>query len=189
MGKIMTAALLIAAVIYEVVGIAGYMQFGSNVEGNVLSSIARENVGNVMVSIVSISMALALVCHVPCIVWPLRSCMISAWHYLVVGSDSMKDQPSDLEWRAASTFIMVGALAMAILIPKVKTALSIVGSVGGALIVFIYPAAFHLAVVRGLSFGKPWLAFQNAPQLAMIATGVVVGIVCLTMSILNCLWD
>merc|ERR1712113_158535 len=124
-----------------------------------------------------------------CIVWPLRSCIMSAWHYMVVDSDDVKDQPSDFEWCAASTFIMVGALAMATFIPKVKTALSIVGSVGGALIVFVYPAAFHLAVVRELPFGKLWLARQNVLQLAMIGIGIVIGIVCLTMSILNSFGD
>jgi amino acid permease len=185
MGKIMTAALCIAAGIYELVGLAGYMQFGSDVSGNILTNLAKEHTGSMFTSLVSLGMALALICHVPCIVWPLRSCIMSAWRCILVDSDHRKDEPTDFEWRAASLLIMVGVLGMATLMPNVKTALSIVGSIGGAFIVFIYPAAFHLAVVRNLLPGWSWLTWNNAPQLAMIGIGMIVGCVCLTMSILN----
>merc|ERR1711972_103446 len=116
-------ALGIAAVIYEVVGLAGYMQYGLDVKGNILTNIAQDYAGSMITSAVSFSMALTLICHVPCVVWPLRSCIISAWHYLVVGFEHSKDEPSDCEWRAASCFIMVGVLALATLMPNVKTAL------------------------------------------------------------------
>lgn len=185
MDKVMACSLFLAFVVYEAVGIMGYMHFGSEVHGNVLESLAEASGDSTFSSAVSGCMALTLICHVPCVVWPLRSVIISAYNYLVVGFEDMKEEPTALEWRIATLFIMVGVLAMVTLMPSVKTALSIVGSIGGAFIVFMYPAAFHLTVVKGLSEKRTWFSRENALEVGMIIVGIAVGVLCLTMSILN----
>merc|ERR1719198_1831652 len=98
----------------------GYLHFGGDVHGNILESLAKANGGGPFTAAVSTCMALTLICHVPCIVWPLRSVIISAYHYLVVGFEEMKEEPSAREWSAASLFIMVGVIGMVTLMPSVK---------------------------------------------------------------------
>jgi len=185
MYKVLTGSTVMAAVVYEIVGIMGYMQFGGEVHGNILQNLSQDSAGSPVTAAVSVGMALTLICHVPCIIWPLRSCIISGYHYLVVGFDQVKEEPTALEWQVTSLGIMVCVIAMVMVMPSVKTALSIVGSIGGAFIVFMYPAAFHLAVVKELPFGRGWLGRENIPELTMIGIGIAVGVLCFTMSVVN----
>lgn len=179
MMKIITSSLVISFLLYEAVGLAGYLQFGAGVQGNVLASLARGRTPSIGMILATVSVSLSLIFSVPIIVWPLRSCILSSYQMYVGSSDR---EPTDTQWRVTTALVMAAVLAAATIFPDVKTALSVVGSLGGAFIVFIYPAAFNLAVVKEVP-PSDWRLRTHARHLFMMAMGVLVGVLCLTFSL------
>jgi len=181
---VMAAAVGFSSFVYEMVGIFGYLHFGCEVQSNVLISLAETSGAGIVRILISLGMAITLICHVPLVVWPLRSCIISAYHGLCHGFETSGEEATNFEWYGATAAVIVVVLVLATMFPNVKTALSVVGSVGGAFIVFLYPAMFHLSVVKGTP-AKDWLHYRNVLEVTMIGVGTVLGTVCFTMSIKN----
>mmetsp|Transcript_33006 Transcript_33006/g.60496 ORF Transcript_33006/g.60496 Transcript_33006/m.60496 type:complete len:498 (+) Transcript_33006:69-1562(+) len=181
MFKIVVISLLLSLAFYEVIGFAGYLQFGDAVDGNVLQTIATHSGPNIWVTVATLSIAITLAFSVPIIVWPLRSSILSTVQILQgrTGEDA-----TPAEWQITTTAVMIVVLAIATVFPDVKTALSIGGSVGGAFIVFIYPAAFYLTVVKGVPAPR-WSFVDHWPQLSMMVAGVLVGVLCLSFTVKN----
>ena len=69
---------------------------------------------------------------------------------------------------------------------NVRSIMAVGGSVGGAFIVFIYPAAFYLKVVKRVD-RKTLFCLHNAPQLAMIGIGSLAGLLCFFVSLTHAL--
>mmetsp|Transcript_11314 Transcript_11314/g.26031 ORF Transcript_11314/g.26031 Transcript_11314/m.26031 type:complete len:214 (+) Transcript_11314:2-643(+) len=183
MVKIVFLSLLLSLVFYEIIGLSGYMLFGDNVDGNVLKSIALRYPPNVWVTLATFSIAVTLSFSVPIIVWPLRSSILSMMQMIEgrTGEDATRT-----EWRATTFAVMITVLIVATVFPDVKTALSIGGSVGGAFIVFIYPSAFYLAIVKGVPQSQ-WNFKDHWPQLSMMVAGVLVGVLCFSFTVQSAL--
>eukprot|EP00747_Dinoflagellata_sp_TGD_P055585 gnl/TRDRNA2_/TRDRNA2_149620_c0_seq2.p1 gnl/TRDRNA2_/TRDRNA2_149620_c0~~gnl/TRDRNA2_/TRDRNA2_149620_c0_seq2.p1 ORF type:complete len:142 (-),score=9.66 gnl/TRDRNA2_/TRDRNA2_149620_c0_seq2:31-456(-) len=113
--------------------------------------------------------------------WPLRSCAISVYRFCTGGASTAA---SITEWRTATCTLMGLIVLMAWSIPSVKSVMAVGGAVGGAFIVFIYPAAFHIALVKRARLDG-WLRRENIPQLFMIGFGIAAGILCLTVAVAN----
>lgn len=176
--SVVFVSLLLSLALYEAIGLAGYFQFGEDVAGNCLASVAETST-SLGVVVATVSVSLTLMFSVPIIVWPLRSCIMSSYQLLAGIADK---EPTNFLWQVTTVLVMVTVLLLATLFPDVKTALSVVGSIGGAFIVFIYPSAFYLAVVKEVE-PRQWTFKNHAPQLLMMITGVLMGILSLFFSI------
>eukprot|EP00928_Gymnodinium_smaydae_P025177 TRINITY_DN20133_c0_g1_i5.p1 TRINITY_DN20133_c0_g1~~TRINITY_DN20133_c0_g1_i5.p1 ORF type:complete len:496 (-),score=68.69 TRINITY_DN20133_c0_g1_i5:218-1705(-) len=210
MMTVVMVSLVLSAIVYHCVGLTGYMQFGADVKGNVLESVATINTDDEWMWLANAGMSTTLIFSMPIVMWPLRSCTLSAYPAWIAYLASSRggaavdvdvsappqpsprvvahSEPSAAEWYSATAALLLAVLTIATLIPKVTIIMAIGGSVGGAFIVFIYPAAFYLAIVKK---EKPqdMLRSRNAPQLAMIAIGVILGLICFCHSIQNAFYE
>lgn len=175
MMMIVFSSISIAAVIYQFVGIAGYTRFGRNVKGNILASVYDANGDSLGLQLAQAGIAMTLIFSMPLVMWPLRSCTISLFR-------GAQMEPSARTWYATTCSLMTVTLVTASLDVDVKSVMAVGGSVGGAFIVFIYPSAFFLAVVKKHAV-YDFLQRDNIPQLAMIAVGIIAGVICLTVSV------
>jgi len=193
MMQICIVSLIVAVIFYQFVGVSAYLEFGGGVHGNVLENIAEKHVGSAWMMMANCGLAICLVFSVPVTLWALRDTLIqlsrsvlpSARAVAALDGDSVvSDQPTRTEWIAATTSILIVVMTIATLIPSIKSIMSIGGSVGGAFIVFIFPAAFHLAVVKRVS-RETLFQKANAAEISMICIGVGAGLLCLTTSVMG----
>lgn len=169
---IVALSLSLAAVFYQAVGIAGYMRFGSGVKGNVLQSLGDNEPLTFALGLANCGVPANLMASMPLVVWPLRSCSIAAFRS-VTSRDLVAD-PSDKEWRISTCILLALVLTAATLVPDITTVMGLGGAVGTAFIVFVYPSAFYLAVVKQVTPSE-WCHRRHWPQLAMMGLGAVAG--------------
>jgi len=191
MMRICIVSLVVAAIFYQLVGVTAYLQFGGNVSGNVLNTVAKVDPGQPAMMLANCGLAVCLIFSVPITLWALRDTLIQVFRLIFPSAREIhaldagvpvSTEPTKKEWIIATFSIIVTVLTIATLVPKIKTIMSIGGSVGGAFIVFIFPAAFHLAVVKRVSRDSIFRK-ANMAEIAMISIGVGAGLVCLSVGI------
>lgn len=183
MMMILVVSVLLSLAFYEVVGVSGYLAFGDGVEGNILANTVVAAGGSAAISLANVCVAICLTFSVPIIVWPLRSAAISTYHMTRVGPEG--ELPAEItkkEWYFWTSVVVTSTVLAAWCFPHIDVLLSIVGSVGGACIVFIYPAAFYLRIVKALDSSQ-WWTRDNLLPCAMILGGGAVGVMCFTLSL------
>lgn len=184
MDRAVRSAIATAFVLYEIIGLSGYLQFGRETRDNVLLNFTPQYVSEHPVLYYPLilgqtCMASALVLTAPVAMWPFRSCVLSV--YLRFKNNGQQT-PSHLATSKEYTIATAGSLLMILLcsifVPSVKIPLSIVGSVSGSLLIFILPSLFYLLQAPGPVFSR-----RYAGPLLMIATGIVVGVVGLSLTL------
>lgn len=184
MDRAVVGAIGVAFVLYEMIGLAGYLQFGAETRDNVLLNfspafLARHRGLYYPLLVGQTCMAAALLLTAPVAMWPFRSCVLSV--YLRVkngGQQTPSHLATPAEFSVATVVPLALILLCSVFVPSVKIPLSIVGSVSGSLLIFILPALFFLLLAPA-----PMLSRQHAGPLLMLAVGVVVGVVGLSLTL------
>jgi len=198
MMKVVCASLVLALLFYEMVGLAGYFEFGAEVNSNVLKSIVAREGASAGTVLATLGISIMLIFSVPIIIWPVRSVILWVYKMSQVSDNKgvyeatpanvdeikklVEQGPSTVGWIVVTVAIVTLVIGLSAVFPDVKTSLSIVGSLGGAFIVFIYPSAFYLAVVKK-SPPSDWGRWDHAPQLLIMVSGILVGGISLYISI------
>jgi len=198
MMKATTTSLVISAVIYQLVAITSYLRFGDkalNVNGNVLATIAEEGriptktVQYGLMVLANVGVAATLICSMPIAMWPLRSVVLSGVRTRRArglnpeeAERMMGADPTATEWTVATCCLLTTVLFLAHVFPDVKVVMAIGGSVGGTFIVFIFPSAYYLAVVKKAKREDLW-RLEYMPQLFMIVLGCFFGVLCFSSAI------
>jgi len=173
--KAVTGGLAFTTLTYSLVGLSAYLHFGQNVEQNVLDSFWNSsNEKSWFLRLANISMAITLCFHLPLAVWPWRSALLTLVNIWRVYRDSeaAEDITSTKEWLITTIFLVLLTLFISLVVPSIKVALSICGSVAGAFVVFALPAMFYLKSIpeRNASLGPKILMI-----LGLMACGVSFG--------------
>lgn len=184
MDRAVLGAIGIAFVLYEIIGLAGYAQFGDATKDNILLNfsdayVAANPVLRVPLLLGRSCMGLALLLTAPIAMWPFRSCVLSV--YLRVKNGGVQTPSSAATYREHALVTLVAQLLIllcSIFMPSVKIPLSIVGSVSGSLLIFIMPALFFL-----LLSPHAFVSRAHAGPLLMLAAGACVGVVGLSMTL------
>jgi len=184
MDRAVRGAIATAFVLYEIIGMSGYLQFGGDTRDNVLLNfspayVAQHPVLYYPLMLGQTCMASALVLTAPVAMWPFRSCVLSV--YLRAkngGQQTPSHMATSLEHKAATAGSLLLILICSIFVPSVKIPLSIVGSVSGSLLIFILPSLFYL-----LQSPERLLSRAHAGPLLMLAAGAVVGVVGLSLTL------
>eukprot|EP00931_Biecheleriopsis_adriatica_P081424 TRINITY_DN54756_c0_g1_i1.p1 TRINITY_DN54756_c0_g1~~TRINITY_DN54756_c0_g1_i1.p1 ORF type:complete len:599 (-),score=85.28 TRINITY_DN54756_c0_g1_i1:114-1706(-) len=202
MMNVVLLSLVLSFSFYELVGLSGYLCFGRDVDANILKSMVASNGLTIGSILATFGVSLTLICSIPIVIWPVRSVILwsiqlfaekreEAETSIVDRRDSVakaaefaEKGPTYAEWTGVTAGIMIVVLVLAWACPDVKKSLSVVGSLGGAFIVFIYPAAFHLSVVKKVSPSE-WTFQKHRLELMVIVMGIFVGTVCLSVTLLS----
>eukprot|EP00434_Breviolum_minutum_P017002 symbB.v1.2.014999.t1/scaffold1110.1/size137258/2 len=192
---VVLAAMGTAAIVYQLVGLTSYARFGhlDSADGSNILEVVAEHINRkrspakfALVSVASAGMAISLVFGMPVVLWALRSVLLSyyrsaratqarwAGKALEQIQETQHAVPSFVEWAIVTTFIVFAILVLATAVPDIQVVMSFGGSLGGTFIAFMYPALFHLKVVKGVSL-RDSLKRQNAAELGIIAMSIVYG--------------
>jgi amino acid permease len=183
MNRAVVGAIGVAFVLYEVISLCGYLQFGSETKDNILLNFSPEYVAQhksvaAPLLVGQLCMALALVLTTPIAMWPFRSCVLSVFLRVKNGVQTPSHEATYKEYVGVTVVSLALILTCSIFVPSVKIPLSIVGSVSGSLLIFIMPALFYLLQTTG-----PMLSRKNAGPLLMLGSGVVVGVLGLSLTL------
>lgn len=183
MNRAVVGAISVAFVLYEIISLCGYLQFGAETKDNILLNFSPEYVAQhksvaAPLLVGQLCMALALVLTTPIAMWPFRSCVLSVYLRVKNGVQTPSHEASYKEYVGVTVLSLVLILTCSIFVPSVKIPLSIVGSVSGSLLIFIMPALFFLLQSKG-----PMLTREHAGPLLMLSAGIVVGVLGLSLTL------
>ncbi|DAZ94002.1 TPA: hypothetical protein N0F65_007246 [Lagenidium giganteum] len=190
MNKAVVGAIAIAFILYETIGLCGYLQFGRDTKDNILLNFSPEYVSaNPSIKFPLLlgrtAMAVALLLTTPIAMWPFRSCILSV--FLRIKNDGVQT-PSSAATRREYTIVTIVSqtliLFCSIFVPSVKIPLSIVGSVSGSLLIFIMPSLFYL-----LQSPHPIVSRPNIGPLCMFGAGLCVGTLGLSLTLYKLVRD
>lgn len=134
--RVVHTAVAIETALYLTIGLAGYLLYGSRVEGNVLENFA---IDDPLGSAAQACIGVAIILTFPLNVHPARFTLQT----MVLDE---ADTPSDTFTNATTAGLVLGALAVATFVPSLSALFSFLGATTGSLIAFILPATFHLAI-------------------------------------------
>lgn len=177
MNRAVAGAIAIAFVLYETIGLFGYLQFADDTRDNILLNFSPDYVSaipsiRVPLLVGRTCMALALLLTTPVAMWPFRSCLLSV--ILRVknnGVQTPSHAATTKEYVLTTIASQMLILLCSVFVPSVKIPLSIVGSVSGSLLIFIMPSLFFL-----LQSPHPFLSWPHRGPLLMLAAGACVGV-------------
>ncbi|KAF1782764.1 Amino acid transporter, transmembrane domain [Phytophthora cactorum] len=183
MNRAVVGAISVAFVLYEVISLCGYLQFGSETKDNILLNFSPQYVSHhksvaAPLLVGQLCMALALVLTTPIAMWPFRSCVLSVYLRVKNGVQTPSHEATYKEYIGVTVLSLILILTCSIFVPSVKIPLSIVGSVSGSLLIFIMPALFFLLQSTGPVFTR-----EHIGPLLMIGAGVVVGVLGLSLTL------
>lgn len=142
MRTVFRGGIIVALVVYEVVALPSYLHFGNELQENILSTYVDYYGHNVFLKIANAAFSITLFGSLPIILWPFRSCVISLYNFC--REENVYAEPDACTWYICTTVCLLFCGLLAVLVPSVKIAFSIVGCIGGALIVYILPALFYI---------------------------------------------
>lgn len=184
MNRAVMGAIGIAFVLYEVIGLFGYLQFGDATQDNILLNfsdayVAANPLLRFPLLVGRSCMGLALLLTTPIAMWPFRSCILSVYLRRKNGGKQTASAAATNREHAAVTLIsQLLILLCSIFVPSVKIPLSIVGSVSGSLLIFIMPALFFM-----LLSPHAFVSRAHMGPLLMLGAGACVGTIGLSMTL------
>eukprot|EP01062_Namystynia_karyoxenos_P071002 TRINITY_DN66414_c0_g1_i1.p1 TRINITY_DN66414_c0_g1~~TRINITY_DN66414_c0_g1_i1.p1 ORF type:complete len:456 (+),score=120.98 TRINITY_DN66414_c0_g1_i1:77-1444(+) len=182
-------SMVIAFVVYEIMGLAGYHLLGGNVEGDSLLDFDDNFVRahpwtDVPRNVAKVMMASNLALVAPLAIWPFRSAVCSVVHRArngCTGPARGSDFASPALFRTVTLCALVVVTIMSLTIPDVTIPLSVVNSIAGGSMIFIMPGAFY---IRSLPPEQKTAAYTAGP-VAMIITGFAVAALGFSLEVKN----
>nr|CCA18521.1 Amino Acid/Auxin Permease (AAAP) Family putative [Albugo laibachii Nc14] len=192
MDRAVCYAILIAFVLYEIIGLFGYLQFGTETMDNILLNFSSAHIDahcpamRIPILIGQTCMAVALLLSVPVAMWPFRSCLLSVYlRWRNNGQQTPSHKATRIEYIVVTICSQSLIVFCSIVVPSVKVALSIVGSVSGSLLIFIMPSLFYLLQTCSTlkDVRKHW------GPLIMLLAGIMVGALGLSLTVYKIVQD
>ncbi|KAL4448998.1 hypothetical protein ABPG77_007715 [Micractinium sp. CCAP 211/92] len=169
------ASMLATGLIYFLTGAAGFLVWGQQVCGDVLSNMTIDGVTDILwghvplamafVTTVKVSMALSLVLSFPITLWPMRQDIIETLADMFVAR-----QLSPAAYYVLTYLSLLLIYLVAISISSAYQMVGLIGSVTGTSMAFLFPGMLALRDARG---GRPLKAFGWGLLLAGILLTIV----------------
>ncbi|KAL4422665.1 hypothetical protein ABPG75_008862 [Micractinium tetrahymenae] len=166
-----TASMAITGLVYFLTGAAGFMVWGQQVCGDVLSNMSIDGVTDILwghvplamafVTTVKVSMALSLILSFPITLWPMRQDMIET-----LADTFGAHQLSPAGYYSLTYLSLLLIYLLAISISSAYQMVGLIGSLTGTSMAFFFPGMLALRDAAG---GRPFRAFGWA----LIAAGAL----------------
>ncbi|KAJ3269596.1 hypothetical protein HDV01_001197 [Terramyces sp. JEL0728] len=164
LNKVISRSIGTSFLVYQTIGIIGYLTFGALVSSNIISQYPPSlliTVGQLLIGFL-VLFSYPLQCH-PC----RNSC-----DKVFPGSDT--NGMSNTRFNMITTGIMISSYLIAISIKDLSTVLSIVGATGSTTICYILPGLFYFKLCQNQRVvGQPMGILQVASG-ALVVLGIVV---------------
>jgi len=178
--------------IYEIIGIFGYLTFGSKVGANIITMYPSTSI---FIAVGQLAIAILVMFSYPLQVHPCRNCLDKVFH---PGNKVAKSTPADDEDDVSiidehgtgdmstlkHTLLTVGIIAsgftIAYFVDDLQMVLSFVGSTGSTTVTFILPGLFFWKLTRNDPGTGKWL---NRSALGLAIYGTLVFVFCLSYNI------
>jgi len=167
MTKVARGSMSMCFVIYILMGLHGYLAFGSATKGNILDNLTErveEGHVDILVAVAFIAMIFAVIMAYPFNMFPVRYSIETIVLY----------HRPDLEREVKTVRLVVTVccvfltLLCAILIPNIAQVFGLIGAFSGSVICYIAPALFY-----GLALEGSWFAPHKIGALCLLITGVI----------------
>ncbi|KAK8792260.1 amino acid transporter [Blastocystis sp. subtype 4] len=133
MDRVNNISFVACTVVYFLVGVCGYLAFGANTKGNLLSNFADLNVW--YLNIVKVAYAFVALFSYP----------VLSFSPLVSIDKTFFKQPRPVSRRVLEAFIWtLLVVIVALLIPELTQVFSLTGSMCGIALVFVWPSLFYI---------------------------------------------
>ncbi|KAJ3253037.1 hypothetical protein HDU77_004773 [Chytriomyces hyalinus] len=133
-GKVIQLSIGTALVVYQLIGITGYLTFGNSVGGNIISMYPPSSIitgGQISLAVLFL-LSYPLQCH------PARA---SLEKVLTGGNPAI--QMTDFRFGAITSGLLLGSYLIAISVDDLSTVLSLVGATGSTAICYIFPGLLY----------------------------------------------
>lgn len=154
--------------IYAVIGFAGYLTYGENVEGNILNNYPQTTT----IGILRVALSFAITFSYPLVSYPARECFST----LLFGKS-----PDELKWYTyyGITYVMaVGSVVAAIIADDLELVLGLLGSTGAVAITFVMPGLFYYYLGDHPVLRKSkWHEFKRKSAVCLVVFGIVMAVV------------
>ncbi|ORZ05612.1 transmembrane amino acid transporter protein-domain-containing protein [Absidia repens] len=166
--------------IYEVIAILGYLSFGKDVSGNVISEYHQ----SIFVAGGRLAIVILVVFSYPLQAHPCRASLdkVLAWKSPQASGLKVPPLPSPFKYFAMTTTILIASYLVAITVSKLDLVLAFVGSTGSTTISFILPGLFYFKIHEN----EPWEG-KKITALMLAVYGFMVMVICLTFNIIHLL--
>ncbi|KAF9785458.1 transmembrane amino acid transporter protein-domain-containing protein [Thelephora terrestris] len=170
--------------IYEIIGVFGYLTFGSKVGANIISSYPSNSI---FIAVGRLAVAILVMLSYPMEVYPCRNCLDKIFSPSNQVSNSTPTdnvrgtgEMSTFKHASLTTGIVLGSFATSYFVYNLEMVLSIVGATGSTMVSFILPGMFFWKLTKG-DLGTSKLLNRSALGLAVY--GALVFIFCLGYNI------
>ncbi|KAI9318086.1 transmembrane amino acid transporter protein-domain-containing protein [Dichotomocladium elegans] len=163
-----------ACIIYEAIGILGYLTFGKKVLGNIILECNKFVAGGRLAIVVLVVFSYPLQAH------PCRASLdkVLAWRSPEARGLKVPPPPSAIKYFIMTTFILVSSYLIAITVSELDLVLAFVGSTGSTTISFILPGIFYYKIHEN----DPWKAGKIS-AVGLAVYGVLVMCICLAFNV------
>lgn len=192
MTHVVQKSMFLSSTIYLLVGVCGYVTFGSKTAGDILrnfggSSWTKSPLRRVCEEVLKVGYGISVLATMPLVMSPLQTAVKS----LISIESKTKDELTRPQEHAVAGTILVGAAAAALKLPNLEHVFGLAGSTASVLVAFMLPAAIFLktmsrnqqnmtAVDARLDAGSRGLSssFQQKKKiaLALLVFGIIAGI-------------
>lgn len=177
--------------IYEIIGVFGYLTFGSKVGANVIAMYPSTSI---FVAVGQLAIAILVMFSYPMQVHPCRNCLDKIFHLgdqapnsslVEDDDDSFVDEHgpgemSTFKHTVLTVAIVVSGFAIAYFVDNLQMVLSFVGSTGSTTVSFILPGLFFWKLTRNDPGTSKTL---NRSALGLAVYGMLVFVFCLSYNI------
>jgi amino acid permease len=170
--KVTLVAMIICTIVTLVPGVLGYLSLGENTKNNVLNSYPSNDV---LMILVKIAFYLVVSFSYPCV----GQSVLSSWSQLIFKVNNHAELPN----KKRAVVLLVGniiALAIAMVLPNIRPALSVGGSVGGALDSFVFPPLIWVVLSK-----RPKTAPRNVLMILYTIFGITITCICIYQSVVD----
>ena len=165
--KVSINTVIFCTVIYAVIGYAGYLTYGVNVDGNIINNYPQSR----LVGIIRVGLAFAITFSFPVALYPARECFATLF---------FNKKPEELKWYTfyGMTYTMaILGIITAIIVDDLEIVLAVIGDIGGTAIVFVFPALFYWRLGdHELLSQSPYHEFKKQSCKVLVVVGIVLGI-------------
>ncbi|CAG8574479.1 16031_t:CDS:2 [Acaulospora morrowiae] len=162
------------SMIYQVIGILGYLSFGDDVSANIISMYESSTI----VTIGRIAIVILVLFSYPLQAHPARACLDKVLLSLQSRPDKIPRSPSGIRYILLTSGILIGSYIIAMLVSELDIVLAFVGSTGSTSVSFILPGLFYYK----LNENSPWDT-RKILSVCLATYGIFVMTICLTSNI------
>jgi len=174
-----------ATVIYEIIGILGYLTFGATVGANIMEAYPPST----FISICRVFIVILVLFSYPLQLHPCRASLDKVLSFgpkpdeddALLHSDHPSHEIPLLKYILMTCSILLLTFIIAINVSRLDLVLGFVGSTGSTTISFILPSIFFIAIFRKEASGRDRTLVGMA--IALLVYGILVFVVCLSLNV------